>query len=400
MRRPTRLGQILAIAGCNLRRLVRYRANIFFIVILPLMLILLLGTAFGDRAQTAIAVYDGARSAHSRAVVEALTATDSVVVARADSESAVIESVSRGRSKTGLVLRKAPPGSALVARYVAQRDSAMPQVMLTVRAALAGVDAQLRAAQFAQQVAGISEERATTQAQALLRAPPSLTVTVTAVAEDQATSKGTRVGADTRVDAFAAGAASQLLLFIFLTSLLGAVAVIETGQRGVFHRMLCAPMSATTLVIGEMLGRYAVAVVQGVIIIAGAWLFFATHWGNLAAAMAIMAVFSLVAAGAAMLLASVLANAEQASAVGLLLGLGGAALGGCMVPLEFFPETLATMAHITPHAWGNRAFTALMQRGAGIGDIAVELTVLSLYGAGLILLAARLLRRRIMGGSI
>ena len=35
-----------------------------------------------------------------------------------------------------------------------------------------------------------------------------------------------------------------------------------------------------------------------------------------------------------------------------------------MVSLEFFPDTMRNIAHATPHAWGNDAFTDLIARGA------------------------------------
>jgi len=37
----------LAIAATDLRRLLRWRANIFFVFVLPMLIILLLGAAFG-----------------------------------------------------------------------------------------------------------------------------------------------------------------------------------------------------------------------------------------------------------------------------------------------------------------------------------------------------------------
>ena len=36
------------IAGVNLRRLFRYRPNIFFVIIFPMLMILLLGVTFGS----------------------------------------------------------------------------------------------------------------------------------------------------------------------------------------------------------------------------------------------------------------------------------------------------------------------------------------------------------------
>ena len=42
---------------------------------------------------------------------------------------------------------------------------------------------------------------------------------------------------------------------------------------------------------------------------------------------------------------------DLVNGVGVIVGLGVAALGGCMVPIEFFSDTMTKIAHLTPHAW-------------------------------------------------
>ena len=66
-----------------------------------------------------------------------------------------------------------------------------------------------------------------------------------------------------------------------------------------------------------------------------------------------------------------------------------------MVPLEIFPDTMVTIAHLTPHAWGNDAFSELILHSGGVSDIAVELTVLTAYGIALVVLASIIFKRRL-----
>jgi ABC-2 type transport system permease protein len=70
-----------------------------------------------------------------------------------------------------------------------------------------------------------------------------------------------------------------------------------------------------------------------------------------------------------------------------------AALGGCMVPLEIFPDTLRTIAHFTPHAWGYDAFAEIQRHDGTIVDVLPQLGVLAGMAAVLLLLGAWLLRR-------
>jgi ABC-2 type transport system permease protein len=149
---------------------------------------------------------------------------------------------------------------------------------------------------------------------------------------------------------FQQGASTELLLFIFLTSLTGAAFMIETRRLGIARRILSTPTSTRTIVAGQLLGRLAVALAQALIIVLGAMLFFGVTWGNPLGSAAVILSSCLVGAGAAVLIGSLCQTEEQARPVAFLLGLGLAALGGSMAPLEVFPATARAIAHITPHA--------------------------------------------------
>ncbi len=205
---------------------------------------------------------------------------------------------------------------------------------------------------------------------------------------------GAYAGTESR---FEAGASTQLLLFIFLNSLNGAVWLIETRRLGVARRMLSTPTSTRTILAGEVLGRFAIALIQALIIIAGTALAFGVSWGNPLGTAAIVIAFSLVGTGAGVLLGSLFGDTEQAGPVALLLGLGLAALGGSMAPLEVFPDTARTIAHVTPHAWANDAFSELLRHGGGVGSVLTDVAVLLAFAGALLVLATWRLRRAIVG---
>jgi ABC-2 type transport system permease protein len=191
---------------------------------------------------------------------------------------------------------------------------------------------------------------------------------------------------------FDLGAASQLVLFTFLTALAGSAALILTRQLGISQRMLSTPTSLRTIVVGESVGRFGVAMVQGVYIVVLTLIIFGVNWGNPVGAVLLLIVFSGVGAGAGVLMGSTFSNDQQAGGVGVMLSLGLAALGGCMLPIELFSPTMRQVAHITPHAWAMDGFAELVRRGGGPLDIVPELSVLALYAIVLFALAAWRLR--------
>ena len=168
---------------------------------------------------------------------------------------------------------------------------------------------------------------------------------------------------------YTAGAASQLLLFIFLISLANSAAMVETRRLGIARRMLASPTTVRSVIFGEALGRVVLAGIQALLIVLLSWQLFGVQWGNGLAVAAVTIAFCLVAAGFAMLLGSTLATEQQAFAVAILLAFAMAGMGGSMVPLLFFPPIMVDLAHITPHAWGNDALKELVQEGGTLTDV-------------------------------
>jgi len=64
-----------------------------------------------------------------------------------------------------------------------------------------------------------------------------------------------------------------------------------------------------------------------------------------------------------------------------------------MYPLEFFPDTLRTVAHVTPHAWASEALAEIQRHNGTLVDILPQLGVLASFAAVLLLVGAWALHR-------
>jgi ABC-2 type transport system permease protein len=377
----------LVIAAADLRRLVRWRANVFFLFALPMLIILTLGLTFGgaDTARIGVAAGDGPLA---RELVERLDALPAVEVERVD-EGELRQAVSRGRIQAGVVV---PPGvdadlragEDVAVGYLARPDTLAQNLRGSVESVVAREAALVGAARLAARERGVSLAEGLDQAR---RAAAAQRLVEVRVERPDGSAYREQVGR------FASGASTQLVLFVFLTSLNSAVWLIETRRLGVAARILSTPTSVRTLIAGIGLGRLGIALLQALLIVVGTLLLFGVRWGDVAGALAVVVAFCLVGTGAGMLLGSVAGSAEQAGPLAILLGLGLAALGGCMVPLEVFPDRLRQIAHLTPHAWANDAFSELLERDGGLPDVLGELAVLLGVAALLIALATWSLRR-------
>ena len=378
---------VAAIAGVELRRSLRDRSNIFFVFIFPLLLVVVIGAQFGGEGDEGRVAVTGSPGALQAALMAALE-DDGVAVSSAGA-GAVREQVARGRTDVGVFLTDAATtaydeGRNLDIEVITGSHQGAQVTTERVRTAAARI--VLERGQVAVLAAeGVGEAEASaalTAAARSLRAPRLAVVDTDEVAREF---EG--------LGRFDQGAVAETLLFVFVASLTGSATLIEARRLGVLRRTLAAPVSAVQAIGGQALGRFAIAGFQGAYIMVATMVLFGVSWGSLWLALLVVATFSFVAAGAAMLIGSLLDNASAASSAGVGVGLVLAALGGCMLPLELFPDTLQTVAHVTPHAWAYEALAAVQRHDAGITDIVPQLAVLVAMAAALLALGTWALRR-------
>ena len=383
---------VLVIAANNLRRMIRERENLFFVFALPLLLIIVLGlTTAGFEPLIGIHV-DGPRTAAVDRLIDGIDGIDGTGTVVFDDLGEATDQLER-EDVTALVMvpadyeRTVAAGGEIELEYRSIPTSGGFEVQGFVQSVVSEENAAIRATRLVAGEADLAEEEAATLVAASREAIPR--VEVTTVDTD----------AEPFVDTNPLGfvAAQELVLFVFLMAMVAAAALIEVRRLGVTRRMLATPATTLEVVLGEALGRYGIALVQSGFIVGATVVLFGLDWGSWPATLAIIACFSLVATAVALLIGALVHNENQSTAVGISLGMALAALGGCMVPLEVFPDGLRTVAHLTPHAWAVDAFTEVIQRGGGLADIGRELLVLLAYGSLLLTAGAASLRRSIVG---
>jgi ABC-2 type transport system permease protein len=376
--------KILAIAGANLRRFVRDRSNLFFVFVLPIGIVLLIGAQFSGDFSPVLGVA-GRGSEFGTALVDAVEAGDGVRVEGYEDVDQMIGDVERGDIAAALTVPAGADdalaaGEPIEVGFVSRADGFGPQLQTVVADAVSAATLERSAVAFA--VARGADPAAAAQVAGAAEVP---TLTVTAVTAGESLFEGV-------TGRFDIGASSQLVLFMFLTGLTGSAALIQSRQLGVTTRMVGSPTSVGTIVVGEALGRFVIVLIQGAYIMAATFLLFRVDWGDPFAAAAVLLVFSAVGAGAAMLFGTVFRNDQQAGGVAVVAGIGLAALGGSMLPMELFSPTMETISRFTPHAWANEAFAEILRRQGTVADILPQLGALAGFAVVLLVLAALRMR--------
>jgi ABC-2 type transport system permease protein len=384
----------LEIAKVGIRRTVRDRLGLFFILLMPLILIVVLGLTYGGMSTGRVGLVDGDHGTFATDLVSSMRTSEiQLELRRYDTPAALRDAVARGFVEVGLAI---PAGySAAIERgeapsveMVAQPTTLAGAVRSVVDAAIAQQVALVGAARFAAEDRGLPMAQALALTRAARAMAPGVAVVVEPVVDQGDGPSG-----------FTLGAQSQVILFMFLTSMTAATHVIITRRLGIARRMYATPTGSGTIVAGETLGRFAFALFQGGFIVSASALLFGVAWGDPVATAAVLVAFALVATGAAMVVGTLASNAEQASALGVGIAMLLALLGGAMVPSEVFPEVMRTLAWATPHAWAIDAFRAMRTGTIGIADILPQLGVLLAFAAVLLGLSSWRFRRLIERGG-
>ncbi len=387
-----RLAAVVALAMTEITRILRDRTGLFFILVLPILVIIVIGSSVGSVSETAkVGVVDLDRTSASARLLADLGASDRLdVVVVADRESLAVD-VRLDRLRAGIIV---PVGHAerLAAGDTSELEMIVDPSRATTTAARASVAAVVDRHAAVIAAAGFTSDRTGVGVAEASELAGSVgdSLRPVLVRTHEVGSGGIDTGSP-----FSYPAAANLVLFTFLNTLAVGGVIVESRRLGVTRRLLAGPVSPGTVVAGYAASRFLVAMFQGVLVVLAGALVFDVHWGDPIAVGVLVTLFAVVAAAAGVLIGAVARTPEQTQSVGVPLGIAMGMLGGALWPLQFVPDWLRQLGHVTPHAWALDGWVAVVFEGGGIRDIALELAVLAMFGVGLMALAAVMLRRAV-----
>lgn len=182
------------------------------------------------------------------------------------------------------------------------------------------------------------------------------------------------------------------LTFLMLGTLFGVgLGLADERQWGMTYRLGASPLALTALVRGKVLARFAVGVVQMILLFAFGRVAFAVSLGSspLGLGLTILAV-SFAASAFGLLAAAAAPTRESVLPLGTIAVVGMTAISGCWWPISIAPAWLQQIAHFFPTAWAMDAFNDLMLRERSLAEVGPALGALAAFGAVYLLLGERL----------
>jgi len=174
---------------------------------------------------------------------------------------------------------------------------------------------------------------------------------------------------------------------VFFIVLPLAAGFMRERQDGTFQRILAAPISKWTLLVGKLLPYYVVNLVQIGLMFAVGALVFGVYFGTLYGLIPISLALAACANGLGLMVAALGKTEAQIGALGVFFAVVLSALGGIMVPTFVMPEVMKMISKLTPHAWALSGYHDVMLRGLGFNDVWQETIVLLGFAAVFFLIA-------------
>lgn len=337
----------------------RNRTALFFTLLLPIFLMVIFGTIFGNSNVTLnMGVVDQDQSTESHAFISRLQKTGGVSVETGNLNT----ETDRLRNSHVVLVALIPHGfGAAVAGGPPQRITVTQGTQTSATASVAN--------QVLQQVtAGFISGGATPRVSV---APPH-----TASVNEVRT-----------IDYYLPSMIAYVVLQAGINFV--AISLVDQRARQVLRRFQATPLSSLQILGANIVGAAVTVFLQVIVLIlVGMELFHARMYGNWLIAAIPIVVGTAAFVGIGFLLTTAARTSEAARGIASAVAFPMMFLAGVFIPLDQLPSGLQTAVHILPLTWLSDAIHKVMNDGAGVADIAVDLLVLATWAVICFLLAA------------
>lgn len=354
------LSNILAVAYKETVALRHDRAFLGAVLVQPIMMLLLFGFALSNKpAHVPWVVLDQNRSGASRGLLEAVQTTGYFLAPRAvDSYEAGIEHLRRGDAVAFVVIP---------ADFRRDVERGRPQVQVLVDgtdpitgARVGGIISQVGAAY---RVRGDGGAVAPLDLRQRFRFNPTL--------RDR--------------EFFLAALAGMLLTNVCLS--VTSLGIVGERESGTYEHMLSQPTTAIEIVFGKLAPHIVIGYVVLLLAVGAAGVVFGI-WprGSWAALLIVTLPFILASLAIGVFVSTLASTSAQAVFISVFFILPSFVLSGSMFPYQLMPPGVREIGFLLPLRWYQISLRRVIERGAGIADVAVPILALFILFTALMLL--------------
>jgi ABC-2 type transport system permease protein len=385
---------------------IRDRSAFVVLLILPLAMIIILGTVFnwtGNSFKANVTVVDldhGDMAKHlTQDVFASEQLKDLLVVTTVATESEARTLVEQGKTGAAVIIpadftKNVTAGVKATVTVLGNPEAATQAGV--IRNIVESFTAEVQRRQLAAKLAIARLQTPGTVPQRLLQeAAQSVLQQVSSAQQESLVSVTTTTQEGIKVpkalDYYAVGMA---LVFLIFTANTGTESMLEEKRQYTLQRVGVTPTSHLQILSGKLVGVFVVSALQFAMIILLTRLVYHVSWGSSVPAVIAMAGATVLAgAGLSTLVAALARTPEQAGSIGPAVAMVYSLLGGSMWPVYNMPAWMTSLSRLTFTRWSIEGFTSLMVYGGGITSILRPIGVCLAMAAAFLLISVSVLSR-------
>ena len=394
------------IAVKDLRVRVRDKSAFVVLLIIPMVMIIILGTVFnwaGSSFTANVALVDLDHGDMARRLTQDVFASaqlkDLLIVTAVPSEAEARTLVEQGKTGAAVIIPAGfssgvAAGTKVSIVVLANPDAATQAGVIhnVVESFTAEVQRRQLAASIAirtLQQSGTVPPQHTQEAVQSIMDQVGTSQQTGVISVRTTTQEGIKV--PRALDYYAVGMA---LLYLIFTANTGTEGMLEEQRQHTLARVLTTPTSRVQVLLGKLVGIFVIAALQFTMIIVLTRLLYHVNWGASVPAVIVMAAASVLAgAGLSTLVAALARTPEQAGSIGPAVALVYSLLGGTMWPVYSMPAWMNSVSRLTFTRWSVEGFTSLMVNGGGVSSILRPVAVCLAMAAVFLFISVTVLNR-------
>jgi len=388
------LSHSFRIAWKDLLELFRNRLGLIMLVLMPIFMMAMVGFIYPSNnsisnVPIALANQDlgfGNSTVASQTFITILqqinNSTGMMTLSNASSLDEIRSLVQKGEVDGGIVIPSNFTSSIMSGEQgtvIIVTDQSNPQTSATIQVVLNGVFDQMGTMLAQQKVQSLNPAINASTALAIVKPYDIKT-------------EGAVSGHSGYFDFIAPGIMAMTVMMSVMTGLPAAIS--QEKEVGTLDGMMVAPINRLSIILGKTLAQTARGLLQGVLILAlSVILFGVSIQGNilLVFGLLLLGVFSFVGLG--VVITSFAKDQETAMMLMMTLMFPMMFLSGVFFPIQQMPWYMQAVSKFLPLTYASTALRKVMVLGAGIPEIATELTVLIVFGVIMTAIAVPVFRR-------
>lgn len=403
------------IAKKDLLQILRDRASLFFLLLVPLVLIVVVGFAFGNlfgsgstQITITVAVSNQDSGSVGKAIVNALQInTDKlkITVDQYNNPNQVTDQVANNSNVNAGIVIPAGTTDKFIAtaqtgttpkdlvQFYSLPSNNDPRATIVQNIVSGVISSQLAGTTAVGQVYSACNQPGNHCTQSSINTQ----AIATAVGQASATGGPLAVQALTAGKAVSINSFDQIVpgyaVFFALFGINAAAGtILQEKEDGTFRRLLIAPVQKYALLGGKLLAQFILTLAQLTFFFIFGYFAFHLNISSLPAVIALIIGASFAATGLGILLVSVVKTRRQLNAIVPLVVLVSSAIGGAWWPLFIEPQWMQQIAKVGVTAWAMEGLNGVMILGKDFAQVAPDILGLLAYGLICFVIALRLFR--------